>query len=121
MENAAAYRLLILTDSLMLTVDSDHVMKCIITSCYNHNISNPEDYVQSCFKAGPKQTVCVCVRFSLTECGLTGLCCAALAAVVCSGGSLAELDLSCNELGQEGAISLCESLKSPGCSLISLR
>ncbi|XP_041941843.1 NACHT, LRR and PYD domains-containing protein 12 [Alosa sapidissima] len=56
----------------------------------------------------------------LTECGLTGTCCAALAVAVRSGGSLTELDLSCNDLGQEGALLLCESLKGPECSLINL-
>ncbi|XP_031429918.1 NACHT, LRR and PYD domains-containing protein 12 isoform X2 [Clupea harengus] len=63
---------------------------------------------------------CKIHTLKLFECELTDSCCAALAAAVRSGGSLAELDLSCNDLGQEGALLLCESLKAPECSLISL-
>ncbi|XP_062387449.1 NACHT, LRR and PYD domains-containing protein 12 isoform X2 [Sardina pilchardus] len=71
----------------------------------SHGLSNPSIKIHT---------------LKLTECELTGSCCAALAAAVRSGGSLTELDLSCNELGQEGALLLCESLKRPECSLIDL-
>lgn len=34
--------------------------------------------------------------------------------------SLSELDLSVNELGQEGALLLCRALRRPGCPLEKL-
>ncbi|KAL2102000.1 hypothetical protein ACEWY4_003761 [Coilia grayii] len=71
----------------------------------SHGLSNPS---------------CRIHTLKLVDCGLTGSCCAALASAVRSGGSLAELDVSCNDLGQEGALLLCERLKGPQCPLVSL-
>uniref|UniRef100_A0A3B5LRA5 NACHT domain-containing protein n=1 Tax=Xiphophorus couchianus TaxID=32473 RepID=A0A3B5LRA5_9TELE len=50
--------------------------------------------------------------------GLTGACCSSLKEVFMSEHcSLSELDLSLNNLGQEGALLLCHGLKSPSCPI----
>lgn len=53
---------------------------------------------------------------------LTAACCAGVAEALQSEGCrLTELDLSVNELGQEGALQLCKALNKPGRPLEKLR
>nr|XP_039327151.1 ribonuclease inhibitor [Saimiri boliviensis boliviensis]XP_039327152.1 ribonuclease inhibitor [Saimiri boliviensis boliviensis]XP_039327153.1 ribonuclease inhibitor [Saimiri boliviensis boliviensis] len=54
------------------------------------------------------------------ECGLTAKSCVDLCRVLRAKDSLKELSLAGNELGDEGAQLLCESLLEPGCQLESL-
>lgn len=54
------------------------------------------------------------------ECGITAKGCADLCGVLRTKESLKELSLAGNELGDEGARLLCETLLEPGCQLESL-
>ncbi|ELV12618.1 ribonuclease inhibitor [Tupaia chinensis] len=56
----------------------------------------------------------------LWECGITAEGCRHLCQVLRAKGSLKELSLAGNELGDEGARLLCESLLDPACQLQSL-
>lgn len=52
---------------------------------------------------------------------LTGTCCSYLKeALESEHFSLLELDLSVNDLGQEGALLLCQGLHQPGCPIEKL-
>ncbi|XP_044067779.1 NACHT, LRR and PYD domains-containing protein 3 isoform X2 [Siniperca chuatsi] len=52
---------------------------------------------------------------------LTGVCCPHLMeALMSEHSSLSELDLSANDLGQEGALLLCQALRRPGCLIEKL-
>lgn len=52
------------------------------------------------------------------SCGLTDSCCSSLAAAIQSEQCcLTELDLSVNDLGQSGAMQICEALMTPNCTL----
>uniref|UniRef100_A0A667YAC2 Si:ch73-233m11.2 n=1 Tax=Myripristis murdjan TaxID=586833 RepID=A0A667YAC2_9TELE len=58
---------------------------------------------------------------NLYDSQLTGGCCAGLSeALKSEHWSLLELDLSVNELGQEGVLLLCEALSRPGCPIEKL-
>uniref|UniRef100_A0A3Q3BE56 Si:ch73-233m11.2 n=1 Tax=Kryptolebias marmoratus TaxID=37003 RepID=A0A3Q3BE56_KRYMA len=53
---------------------------------------------------------------------LTGACCSHLKeALMSEHFSLSELDLSVNDLGQEGALMLCQGLSRPGCPIETLK
>ncbi|XP_070695692.1 NACHT, LRR and PYD domains-containing protein 3 isoform X2 [Pempheris klunzingeri] len=55
------------------------------------------------------------------DCQLTGGCCPHLMrALMSEHCSLSELELSVNDLGQEGALLLCQALSQPGCPLEKL-
>lgn len=59
--------------------------------------------------------------FRFFDSDLTGSCCPHLmAALMSEHCSLSELDLSVNDLGQEGALQLCQALRQPGCRLEKL-
>lgn len=59
--------------------------------------------------------------FSFFDCELTGECCRHfMEALMSEHCSLSELDLSVNDLGQEGALLLCQALSRPGCPLEKL-
>lgn len=52
---------------------------------------------------------------------LTGACCPHLKrALMSEHCSVTHLDLSVNDLGQEGALLLCQALSRPGCSVEKL-
>lgn len=56
------------------------------------------------------------------DCQLTGSCCSSLAAALQSENCcLTELDVSVNDLGQSGAMRICEALMAPECTLEILR
>lgn len=58
---------------------------------------------------------------SLFDNDLTHSCCHDLMeALTSANSSLLELDLSLNDLGQEGALLLCQALTHPGCALKKL-
>ncbi|XP_074536876.1 NACHT, LRR and PYD domains-containing protein 12 [Halichoeres trimaculatus] len=60
-----------------------------------------------------------CLKFS--DCELTDACCPLLMeAIMSEHCSLSELDLSVNELGQEGALLLCQALSQPDCPVTNL-
>lgn len=60
--------------------------------------------------------------FSFFDNELTGECCPHLMeALMSEHCSLSELDLSVNELGQEGALLLCKALSRPGCPMEKLK
>ncbi|XP_016375897.1 ribonuclease inhibitor [Sinocyclocheilus rhinocerous] len=55
---------------------------------------------------------------NVSDCELTGSCCSSLAAALQSENChLTELDLSVNDLGQSGAMQICEVLMTPKCTL----
>ncbi|KAM4737428.1 NACHT, LRR and PYD domains-containing protein 3-like [Anableps anableps] len=65
-----------------------------------------------------QQPLCKLQSLGLFDSGLTGACCSSLKEVFMSQHcSLSELDLSLNELGQEGALLLCQGLKRPDCPI----
>uniref|UniRef100_A0A3Q2NTB3 NACHT, LRR and PYD domains-containing protein 12 n=1 Tax=Fundulus heteroclitus TaxID=8078 RepID=A0A3Q2NTB3_FUNHE len=64
---------------------------------------------------------CRLQELQLFDSGLTGACCSDLKEVVMSEHcTLSELELSLNELGQEGALLLCQGLKRPSCPIETL-
>ncbi|XP_051780885.1 NACHT, LRR and PYD domains-containing protein 3-like isoform X2 [Erpetoichthys calabaricus] len=64
---------------------------------------------------------CKLKKLRLWSCGLTSGCCSALStALSASHSPLTELDLKGNELGDSGAIELCEGLRSKNCKLEKL-
>ncbi|XP_013871951.1 NACHT, LRR and PYD domains-containing protein 12 isoform X2 [Austrofundulus limnaeus] len=68
-----------------------------------------------------KHPFCKLQSLTLYDCGLTGACCSHLKeALMSEHFSLLELDLSLNDLGQEGALMLCQGLSRPGCPIRSL-
>lgn len=59
--------------------------------------------------------------FSFFDCDLTGECCQHFKeALMSEHCTLSELDLSVNDLGQEGALLLCQALRRPGCQIEKL-
>ncbi|MED6252845.1 hypothetical protein ATANTOWER_017894 [Ataeniobius toweri] len=69
-----------------------------------------------------RQPLCKLQSLGLFGSGLTGACCSDLKEVFMSEHcSLSELDLSLNDLGQEGALLLCQGLKRPSCPIEILR
>lgn len=69
----------------------------------------------------PLVTFCLFFYFSFFDCGLTGECCRHfMEALMSEHCSLSELDLSVNDLGQEGALLLCQALSRPRCPLKKL-
>ncbi|KAM4570800.1 NACHT, LRR and PYD domains-containing protein 12 isoform 1-T1 [Fundulus diaphanus] len=87
------------------------------------------DFTGNVIGDGGVQALCkalqqpLCKLRSLTLCDsvLTGACCSDLKEVVMSEHcSLSELELSLNELGQEGALLLCQGLKRPSCPIETL-
>ncbi|XP_041859251.1 NACHT, LRR and PYD domains-containing protein 12 [Melanotaenia boesemani] len=65
--------------------------------------------------------LCQLQSIRLFECSLTAASCSSLKEVLMSDHcSLLELDLSCNELGQEGGLLLCQGLSRPGCLMQSV-
>lgn len=68
-----------------------------------------------------RQPLCRLRSLGLFDNGLTGACCTSLKEVFLSEHcSLSELDLSLNDLGQEGALLLCQGLKRPNCPIETL-
>lgn len=53
----------------------------------------------------------------LRECSLTQACCKSLSAALSANSVLKDLHIGGNRLGDEGVISLCEGVLSPGCNL----
>ncbi|KAM8830047.1 NACHT, LRR and PYD domains-containing protein 12 isoform 1-T1 [Synchiropus picturatus] len=69
-----------------------------------------------------QQPLCKLQSLNLFGAELTGACCGYLKdALMSQHCSLVELDLSLNELGQEGALLLCQALNAPGSHLEKLR
>ncbi|XP_056278491.1 NACHT, LRR and PYD domains-containing protein 12 isoform X2 [Pseudoliparis swirei] len=65
--------------------------------------------------------LCTLTSLNLFDCELTGACCAHFSeALMSSCCSLTELDLSVNDLRQEGALLLCRALRRPGCPIQKL-
>ncbi|XP_043103023.1 NACHT, LRR and PYD domains-containing protein 12 isoform X2 [Puntigrus tetrazona] len=59
---------------------------------------------------------------NMSSCELTGSCCSSLAAALQSETCrLTELDLSVNDLGQSGAMQICDALMAPTCTLEILK
>lgn len=73
----------------------------------------------SYFKRPPFADLFFC---SLFDCQLSAACCPRLSEALMSDRCLlTELDLSLNNLGQEGALLLCHALRRPGCPIEKLR
>ncbi|XP_059188955.1 NACHT, LRR and PYD domains-containing protein 12 [Centropristis striata] len=65
--------------------------------------------------------LCKLQSLNFFDCELTAACCPHLMeALMSEHCSLSELDLSVNELGQEGALLLCKALRRPGCPMEKL-
>ncbi|XP_039863910.1 NACHT, LRR and PYD domains-containing protein 12 [Simochromis diagramma] len=65
--------------------------------------------------------LCKLQSLNLYTCQLTGACCSHLKeALMSEYCTLSELELSVNDLGQEGALLLCQALRRPGCPLEKL-
>ncbi|TNN38469.1 NACHT, LRR and PYD domains-containing protein 12 [Liparis tanakae] len=68
-----------------------------------------------------QRPLCRLQELHLFDCELTGACCAHFSeALMSSCCSLTELDLSVNDLRQEGALLLCRALRRPGCPIQKL-
>lgn len=60
-------------------------------------------------------------NFSLSQCGLTQKCCAELAKALASEKSIVtDLDLSDNDIRDEGMKRLCVGLRNPYCTIEKL-
>ncbi|XP_074086789.1 ribonuclease inhibitor isoform X2 [Macrotis lagotis] len=64
---------------------------------------------------------CSLERLELEYCEFTSASCAALSSVLKAKGSLQELTLNNNELGEEGVVLLCQGLMDPNCQLQVLK
>ncbi|XP_070766995.1 NACHT, LRR and PYD domains-containing protein 12 [Enoplosus armatus] len=65
--------------------------------------------------------LCKLQSLNFFDCELTGACCPHLMeALMSEHCSLSELDLSVNDVGQEGALLLCQALSRPGCQIQKL-
>lgn len=103
---------------------------CCMTHNSNKNIQNEISY--QCFQSEEKgfsDLSAICDFFYLSflpssrlfDNELTGACCPHLMqALMSEHCSLSELDLSVNDLGQEGALLLCQALSRPGCPVEKL-
>lgn len=61
------------------------------------------------------------LSFRLFDCELTGECCRHfMDSLMSQHCLLSELDLSVNDLDQEGALLLCQALSHPGCPMEKL-
>lgn len=66
--------------------------------------------------------LCKLQSLNVFDSELTGACCPHLMeALMSEHCSLSDLDLSVNDLGQEGALLLCQALSRPGCPIETLR
>ncbi|XP_008276022.1 NACHT, LRR and PYD domains-containing protein 12 [Stegastes partitus] len=84
-----------------------------------HNVIG-ENGVEALCKA-LQHSLCKLKSVTLYDCELTGACCTHLKeALLSEHFALSELDLSVNELGQEGALLLCQGLGRPGCPIETL-
>nr|XP_012320257.2 NACHT, LRR and PYD domains-containing protein 12-like [Aotus nancymaae] len=70
---------------------------------------------------GLRHPVCRLRTLWLKICHLTAAACEGLASTLSVNQSLTELDLSLNDLGDPGALLLCEGLRHATCKLQTLR
>ncbi|XP_069465030.1 NACHT, LRR and PYD domains-containing protein 3-like [Ambystoma mexicanum] len=66
---------------------------------------------------GLREQRCKIQKLKLSQCSLTGSCCADLSSVLRINMSLTELNLACNDLQDAGVKELCEGLKQPECKI----
>ncbi|XP_051063066.1 NACHT, LRR and PYD domains-containing protein 8 [Phodopus roborovskii] len=64
--------------------------------------------------------MCPLQRLVLRQCFLTSACCEYMASALKNNKSLRSLDLSCNKLGDNGVILLCDALANADCNVLIL-
>lgn len=97
-------------------------MPFTLISCNSEwNIENVSDESELLFKFFCQLLFWCIFYFSFYGCELTGECCHHfMEALMSENCLLAELDLSVNNLGQEGGLLLCQALSRPGCRMETL-